>query len=145
MEPDIERVVRALREEVGKLSRMVDALCAMYGLISEEEFREEIRRALREEHGLVVEKWEYFDSEGYVYSVPFHVEVYVVACGPGVVLVEVLPHARRGDVAAFKRKAELYERVTGRKPYKLVIASPHFEDRAIETCKVLGIEPCTGA
>ncbi len=47
------------------------------------------------------------------------------------------------DVAAFSRKAELYEKETGTKPDRLIMVTPYAEETAIEAAKALGIEVYT--
>jgi len=40
----------------------------------------------------------------------------------------------------FKKKAELYEKVIGRKPERLLIVTPYADEEARVACKKLGIE-----
>ena len=54
--------------------------------------------------------------------------------------MEVKSHARQSDVYTFERKAELYEKLEGRKPSKLIQVKPYAEDKALEAAKHLGIE-----
>ena len=129
-------------DELARLRRHLDALGARWGLMSEEAFREGLRAVLGET-GIRVERWEYFDGEGYVHGYPSVVEVDVAVVDGQPVLVEVKSHVRRSDVYELKRKAELYERVTGRKPTRLMVVSPYIEDGALEACKRLGVEPYT--
>ncbi len=60
-------------------------------------------------------------------------------------MVEVTSHARASDVAALKRKAELYERITGKKVDEVVISSPFLEESAREAAERLGVRVYTAA
>ncbi|MEM1674884.1 MAG: hypothetical protein QXI56_08465, partial [Candidatus Bathyarchaeia archaeon] len=50
----------------------------------------------------------------------------------------------RPDVSTFKRKAEFYERVEGRKPDRLIIVTPYADENALETAKQLQIKVYMG-
>ncbi len=140
-----------LREEMNKLRedmiegfnllrRHVDALGARWGIMSEEAFREGIRGLVEKELGLKAERWVKLDIEGYVFSHPSIVEIDVVLQDDKVLLIEVMSHALRSDIYIFKRKAELYGKLEGKKPTKLLLVTPYVEDQALETAKQLGIE-----
>jgi len=47
---------------------------------------------------------------------------------------------RASDVYVFKRKAELYMKLTGKKPNRLLMVTPYAEDKALEAAKNLNIE-----
>ncbi|MEM2438837.1 MAG: hypothetical protein QW093_05860, partial [Candidatus Bathyarchaeia archaeon] len=57
---------------------------------------------------------------------------------------EVKSHISRADAYAFKRKAEFYEKVEGKKPSRLIIVTPYADEDAIETAKQLQIEVYMG-
>jgi len=59
------------------------------------------------------------------------------------ILIEVSSHVRASDVLQFKRKAELYERMTGRRPDRLIIVTPYIDEKALEAARQLGIEAYT--
>ena len=59
------------------------------------------------------------------------------------ILIEVSSHAKASDVFQFKRKAELYQEKTRRKPDRLLIVAPYIDEKAIEASKQLGIEVYT--
>lgn len=140
-----------LREEMNKLRedmiegfnllrRHIDALGARWGIMSEEAFREGIRGLVEKELGLKAEKWVKLDMDGYVFGHPSIVEIDVVLQNEKIILVEVMSHARQSDIYIFKRKSELYEKVEGRKPMKLLLITPYIEEKALETAKQFGIE-----
>lgn len=54
-----------------------------------------------------------------------------------------MPHVGQADVSAFKRKAELYERVEGRKPNGLLMVTPYVDEDALEAAKQLQVEVYT--
>ena len=137
-----------LREDVIEGFRLVErhisALGARWGLMSEEAFREGLRGILGE-LGLKVEKWTAFDHEGIVYGYPSEVEVDVVVKDGELMLVEVSSHIRASDIHLLKRKAELYQKKTGRKPDKLMAVTPYADERALEAARKLKVEVYTRA
>jgi len=136
-----------LREDMKRgfelVNRHISALGARWGLMAEEAFREGLRGVLEKELGLKVERWTAYDERGRVYGYPSEVEVDVVVRDNKVMLIEISSHVRASDVSHFKRKAELYEEKTGRKPSRLMIVTPFIEEKAVEASKELGIEVYT--
>ncbi|QOJ79258.1 DUF3782 domain-containing protein [Infirmifilum lucidum] len=132
-----------LRDDIGRLDRHLAALGARWGIMIEGAFREGLKGLLSREFGASVEKWEYIDREGYVYGREAPVEVGIVVSGGKVIVVEISAHVKASDVPIFKRKAELYEKVTGRKVSKLVFVTPFIDDYAKQLCLAYGIEVYT--
>jgi hypothetical protein len=124
--------------------RQLSALGARWGLMSERAFREGLRGLLERELGLRVEKWARMDREGRVFGHPGRVEVDVAVRDGRVVLVEVKSHVGRADVYSFRRKAEFYEKVEGKKPSRLLMVTPYAEREALRTARHLGVEIYTG-
>jgi hypothetical protein len=133
-------------EEQGKrveeAFRRVEALGARWGLHSESAFREGMRTVLARRLGGDVRRWEGFDQDGIVFGHPSSVELDMVVRDGGVLLIEVKSHVSRGDLASFRRKADLYERQTGARAERLIV-SPSIEPRALEMARDLGIEVST--
>ncbi|MGC9170338.1 MAG: DUF3782 domain-containing protein [Thermoproteus sp.] len=117
-----------LRAEIRKLSIQIMALGARWGVWSEEAFREGVRELFREA-GYVVERWTYFDEKGQVYGYPSELELDVVMRDGVVVVVEIASAVRRGDLPYVKRKAELYEKVSGRRVERVILVSPFIHDK----------------
>ena len=137
-------VVLGLKDDfLTYLKRHILAVEARWGIINEEAFREELKVFLEEEFKLKVERWIGFDGEGLVYGYPCQVEVDVAIHNKKIVLVEVKSHIRASDVYTFKRKAELYMKLTGKKPDRLLIVTPYAEDKALEAVEKLGVEVYT--
>jgi hypothetical protein len=138
-----EAIVK-LREDMNKgfelVNRHISALGARWGMMAEEAFREGLRGLLERELGLRVERWIGFDEEGLVYGYPKEVEVDVAVKDEKIILIEVSSHARGSDVSELKRKAELYQRRTRRKPDRLIIVTPYADERALEASKRLEVE-----
>jgi len=109
-----------------------------------EAFREGLRGLLERELGLRVEEWARMDREGRVFGHPGRVEVDVAVRDGKVVLVEVKSHVGRADVYSFRRKAEFYEKVEGKKPSRLLMVTPYAEREALRTARHLGVEIYTG-
>jgi hypothetical protein len=136
--------IARLREDMMKgfdaMNRRISALGARWGLESEEAFREGLRGILEKELGLKVERWTAFDETGSVFGHPSQVEVDVAVSNGKVMLIEVSSHVKQADVAALVKKAELYERITGRRPDRLIVVTPFAEERAMEAALKLGVE-----
>ena len=138
-----------LREDMQRgfdlMERRLSALGARWGLMAESAFREGLKAFLEKELGVTVERWTAFDESGAVYGYPSQVELDVAVRNERVVLIEISAHARAADVYAFKRKAELYEKLTGRKPARLLLVTPYADPTAVEAAKHLDIEIYSGA
>jgi hypothetical protein len=118
----------ATKDDVRRLEIRIDALGARWGLASEDAFREGVRELLREA-GFSVERWTHFDSEGYVYGYPAEVELDVVVRDGRTLLVEITSALKRGDLPIVKRKAELYEKKTGRRADAVMAITIYVHDR----------------
>jgi hypothetical protein len=143
-----------LREDMNKLredmirgfelvERHISALGARWGLMAASAFREGLRGLLEKEFGFKVESWRAYDEAGIVFGYPSEVEVDVTVSDEKLILIEVSSHVRASDVLQFKKKAELYEGKTGRRPDRLIIVTPYIDEKALEAAKQLGIEAYT--
>ncbi|MEM2834082.1 MAG: DUF3782 domain-containing protein, partial [Candidatus Nezhaarchaeales archaeon] len=141
---EIARLRADMMEGFNLLKRHIDALGARWGLLSEQAFREGLRSLIEKEFGFKVEKWVRWDGEGYVHGHPSDVDVDIAVHDEKIILIEIKSHVGRSDVSTFKRKAEFYERVEGRKPDRLIIVTPYADENALETAKQLQIEVYTG-
>jgi len=141
---EMARLRQDMTEGFQLVHRQLSALGARWGLMSERAFREGLRGLLQKELGLKVEKWARMDREGRVFGHPGRVEVDVAVRDGKVVLVEVKSHVGRADVYSFRRKAEFYEKVEGKKPSRLLMVTPYAEREALRTARHLGVEIYTG-
>jgi hypothetical protein len=137
---DINQLREDMNEGFALVERHILALGARWGLISEEAFREGIKQLIQKEFGYDVEKWIKFDEEGVVFGYPSQIEIDVAVHDEKIILIEIKSHVDPSDVAAFKRKAELYSEVEGKKPSRLLIITPYAEEKAVEIAKNLRIE-----
>jgi hypothetical protein len=139
-----DRELARLREDMMKgfetMNRRISALGARWGLESEGAFREGLRGILEKELGLKVERWTAFDEAGLVFGHPSQIEVDVAVRDGKVMLIEVSSHVKHADVTELVRKAELYERRTGRRPDRLIMVTPFAEEGAMEAALKLGVE-----
>jgi len=55
--------------------RLIDAIGARWGILSEKAFREGLRGIVERELGLRIEKWIRWDGEGYVFGHPSAIDV----------------------------------------------------------------------
>ncbi|MEM0376369.1 MAG: DUF3782 domain-containing protein [Thermofilum sp.] len=141
-EEEMARLREDMKEGFVLLERRVSALGARWGLMSEAAFREGLRSIVEREFGFRVSRWVRFDERGVVYGYPSQVEIDVAVHDERIILVEIKSNVRASDVYTFKRKAELYEELEGRKPSRLVLVTPYAEE-AVEAAKHLGVEICT--
>ncbi|MEM2972496.1 MAG: DUF3782 domain-containing protein, partial [Candidatus Bathyarchaeia archaeon] len=133
-----------LREDMNRgfmlVERHISALGARWGLLSEKAFREGIKALIEKDFKFKVEKWVAFDSKGHVYGYPCQIEIDTAIHNEKVILIEVKAHANASDIYAFKRKTELYEETTGKKPSRLLVVTPYAEENAFQAAKHLNIE-----
>jgi hypothetical protein len=133
-----------LREDMNRgfelIERRISALGARWGLQTEEAFREGLEGILEREFGVRVERWIEKDKEGMVYDHPSDIELDIAVKDGKTILIEVSSHIKASDIPIFRRKAEFYEKVTGVKADRLIIVTPHADDKALEMAKEFGIE-----
>jgi len=128
-----------LTEEVVKMGRTLSAVGARWGYLAEEAFRQGLEAIVAEQLGLKVEKWRWWDEEGFVFGRPDWIEVDVAIHDDEHILVQIASSATRGEVAAFYRIGQLYERLKGVKPHLLFVAV-FLDERAKELAQKLGVE-----
>ena len=137
---EIARLRKDMMEGFQLMYHHLSALGARWGIMAEEAFREGLRGLLEKELGLKVERWAKNDEEGWAFGYPSWVEVDVAVRNGKVVLVEVKSHVGRADVYSFRRKAEFYERVEGKKPSRLLMVTPYADEEALTAAAHLGVE-----
>ncbi len=107
------------------------------------EFIDKILRDLPSRLGLSFETaWSYFDREGYVSGVPTTVHLYIYVKDGDRYAVEFKYTLSEFDIYTFTRKCELYERISGSKVKKLIVAYSA-TDKARELASVYGVEVAT--
>jgi len=137
---EVAKLRRDMIEGFNLMRRHLDALGARWGMLAESAFREGLRRVVERDLGLKVERWSRFDDKGFVFGYPSMVEIDVALRDEKVILVEIKSHVGRADVYVFKRKAELYAKLEGRKPSRLLMITPYADSDAFEAADKLGIE-----
>ncbi|MCF3653255.1 MAG: DUF3782 domain-containing protein [Aigarchaeota archaeon] len=140
---DMIRGFELVERRIELVERHVSALGARWGLMAESAFRESLRGLLEREFGFKVERWRAYDESGMVFGYPSEVEIDVTVSNEKLILIEVSSHVRASDVLQFRRKAELYERKTGRRPDRLLMVTPYIDEKALEAARRLGIEVYT--
>jgi len=110
---------------------------------AEDVFRADVRELLREA-GFSVDKWVYPDVAGYVYGFMSDVELDVLARGGSVFAAEIAAAVKRSDLVVIKRKAELYQRATGRRVDGVLAIVAYIHDKnptmVEDMAKKMGIE-----
>jgi len=147
IEEEIRRIwqeIDRLREDMNRgfelVNRHISALGARWGLMAEDAFRNGLRGVLEKELGLKVERWTTRDEEGIVYGYASEIEIDVAVKDGKTVLIEVSSSVDQSKVAAFVRKARLYEKKTGVKPDRLIMVTPYADEKAMEAAKGIGVE-----
>jgi hypothetical protein len=151
-----DREIQRLTEEMNKLredmtkgfelvNRHISAIGARWGIMAEDAFREGLRGILEKEFGVKVERWITIDEEGLVYGFKSVIEVDIAIKDGKTMLIEISSSVDRSKVAAFLRKAQLYEKKTGIRPDRLIMVTPYAEDAAVEAAKEVGVEVYTRA
>ena len=92
-----------------------------------------------------VERWVTKDEEGIVYGFSSVIEIDIAVKDGKTLLIEISSRMDLSDVAAFLRKAQLYERKTGIKPDRLIMVTPYAEEAAIKAAREVGVEIYTTA
>ncbi len=131
-------------DEITKLRNTINAIGARWGIMAEDAFREGIKAVLEKElEGYKVERWSYYDKEGYVYGEPNSIELDVAVSNGKVILMEIKSNINRNDAYLFKKKVELYRKVTGKSVDRKVIVTPFIDIYGKEYCNKHGIEVYT--
>ncbi|MEM2211003.1 MAG: DUF3782 domain-containing protein [Nitrososphaerales archaeon] len=136
-----------LREDMMRgfdlIERRISALGVRWGVMSEEAFREGIKGLLSKELGVKVERWIGRDEDGLVYGYPADVEIDVAIQNERIVLIEVKSHVRASDIVILNKKAQIYQKKTGKKPDRVIIVTPYVDEEAQEVARRLSIEVYT--
>jgi hypothetical protein len=149
-----DREIQRLTEEMNKLredmtkgfelvNRHISAIGARWGIMAEDAFREGLRGILEKEFGVKVERWITIDEEGLVYGFKSVIEVDIAIKDGKTMLIEISSSVDKSKVAAFLRKAQLYEKKTGIKPERLIMVTPYADEDAIEAAREVGVEVYT--
>jgi len=149
-----DREIQRLTEEMNKLredmtkgfelvNRHISAIGARWGIMAEDAFREGLRGILEKEFGVKVDRWISRDEDGMVYGFSSVIEIDIAIKDGKPMLIEISSSVDKSKVAAFLRKAQLYEKKTGIKPERLIMVTPYADEDAIEAAREVGVEVYT--
>jgi hypothetical protein len=149
-----DREIQRLTEEMNKLredmtkgfelvNRHISAIGARWGIMAEDAFREGLRGILEKEFGVKVDRWISRDEDGMVYGFSSVIEIDIAIKDGKTMLIEISSSVDKSKVAAFLRKAQLYEKRTGIKPERLIMVTPYADEDAIEAAREVGVEVYT--
>ena len=127
-------------KRITRLENLISVLVAKWDVMAEDAFRGGLKGTLEREFGVKMEKWITIDEEGIVYGFKSVIEVDIAVKDGKTLLIEVSPSVDRSKLAAFLRKAKLYEKKTGTKPDRLVMVTAYAEDAAVEAAREVGVE-----
>jgi hypothetical protein len=136
-----------LAREVGKQGVVLGSVGRRWGRDLEKTVLE-LYRSVLEERGVILEKIErfaYVDSDGRYYVKGSKIEFDIYMHNERIYLVEIKSHADVEDVEWLYKRAEIYEKLAGRKPDKLILVAIHIDDDAYARAKELGIDVIYGA
>ena len=143
-EQQVSKLAQAQIDFARTFDSKLGAIGARWGRDTEASFREGMR-AILEEVGFKVERYEVYDEEGTVFDQPAPVELDVIVRDGRLMLIEIKSSTGRADVAVFHRKVGFYERREGRKADRRIIVSPFVEEGARDLALALGTEIYTRA
>jgi hypothetical protein len=137
---DMMKGFELMDRRITRLENLISAIGARWGIMVEDAFREGLRGILEKEFGVKVERWITIDEEGIVYGFKSVIEVDIAVKDGKTLLIEISSSVDRSKVAAFLRKAKLYEKKTGIRPERLIMVTPYAEDAAVEAAREVGVE-----
>jgi hypothetical protein len=149
-----DREIQRLTEEMNRLredmtkgfelvNRHISAIGARWGIMAEDAFREGLRGILEKEFGVKVDRWIARDEDGMVYGFSSVIEIDIAIKDGKTMLIEISSSVDKSKVAAFLRKAQLYEKKTGIRPDRLIMVTPYADEDAIEAAREVGVEVYT--
>jgi hypothetical protein len=144
---ELSKRIEELTREVGKQSVVLGSIGRRWGRDLEKTVLKLYRYVL-EERGIIpekIEKFTYIDTDGRYYVKGSRIEFNIYIHNDRVYLVEIKSHADVEDVEWLYKRAEIYEKIRGRKPDKLLLIAIHIDEDAYERAKDLGIEVIYGA
>ena len=142
---DMMKGFELMDRRITRLENLISAIGARWGIMAEDAFRGGLRGILEKEFGVKVERWITIDEEGLVYGFKSVIEVDIAIKDGKTMLIEIFSSVDKSKVAAFLRKAQLYEKKTGIRPDRLIMVTPYAEDAAVEAAKEVGVEVYTRA
>jgi hypothetical protein len=142
---DMMKGFELMDRRISRLENLISAIGARWGIMAEDAFREGLRGILEKEFGVKVERWITIDEEGLVYGFKSVIEVDIAIKDGKIMLIEIFSSVDRSKVAAFLRKAQLYEKRTGIRPDNSITVNPYAEDAAVEAAKEVEVEVYTRA
>jgi hypothetical protein len=137
---DMMKGFELMDRRITRLENLISAIGARWGIMAEDAFREGLRGILEKEFGVKVERWITRDEDGIVYGFSSVIEIDVAIKDGKTMLIEISSSVDRSKVAAFLRKAKLYEKKTGIMPDRLIMVTPYADEDAIEAAKEVGVE-----
>jgi len=136
-----------LTKVIGELKTAIGSIGRRWGRDLEKTIIELYRHVLAE-RGVIPEKIERFvyeDRDGRYYVKGSKIEFDIYAHDEKVYLIEVKSHADVEDVEWFYKRGEIYEKITGRKPDKLILIAVNIDVDAYERARELGVEVIYGS
>jgi hypothetical protein len=153
----LEELTNTIREHgrrLEELTRVVGELKITIGSIGRRWGRDlektiiELYRHILEERGIIpekIEKFTYEDIDGKYYVKGSKIEFDIYVHDEKVYLIEVKSHVDVEDVEWLYKRGEIYEKITGKKPDKLILIAVNIDVDAYERARELGVEVVYGS
>ena len=139
-----QATINTMLAEIRALSRKHDgtigALCARWGLQTEQSFRNALSGILGTSFGVEVLNVTEYDDAGEVFGRPDQVELDVIIQDGLLLLCEIKSSMSKSDMVIFERKVRFYEKRHNRKANRMLVISPMVDARAMALATELGIE-----
>jgi hypothetical protein len=145
-----EELARAINEFERAVRELEIVMNALAGWRRSRDLRKAVIALYKDvlvERGVVPEKIERFvyeDRDGRYYVKGSKIEFNVYVNGGRVYLIEAEPIADVEDVEWLYKRGEIYEKITGRKPDKLILVAIDVSADARKRARELGVEVITG-
>jgi hypothetical protein len=137
----LETSMAAIKNLCQKHDVAIGALGAVWGIESEDVYRNGIKRILEDALNVTVKRYQDYDHEGIVFGYPDQVELDVIIHNTtSIILFEIKSYMSKPDLYAFWRKKNFYEEKHGRKASRTLVISPIIDDRTRKVAKTLNIE-----
>lgn len=105
----IRKLIRRIEQVDRRIDQTIGAIGTLWGIASEQSFRDALKAILEETFGVQVEHVEYRDESGQVYGRPEQIELDVVIRDGQILVCEIKASASRADIHIFASKTSSYE------------------------------------
>jgi len=132
--------IRQDREMRDDYDSSVDALGAIWGLHSEESFRNALKAILEESFGVRVLNITEYDDQGEVFGSPDQIELDLLIKNGLLIIGEIQSSMSKSDLYTFDKKVQFYQHRHQQESNCKIVISLMVDFKAQQVAKNLGIE-----